>query len=84
MLGGTWLAAFMLPLKLAVFDLDIIPQPASTAVAAPATRAMRKRVPYLFIAISVSFKSAQHRQRPARGVSATSPTSRRQMASSDP
>jgi hypothetical protein len=50
MLGGTSLAAFMLPLKLAVLDLDIIPQPASTAVAALATRAMRKRVPYRFIA----------------------------------
>jgi hypothetical protein len=84
MLGGTWLAAFMLPLKLAVLDLDIIPQPASTAVAVPATRAMRKRVPYLFIAISVSFKSTQHRQRPTRSVSATSPTSGHPMASSSP
>ena len=42
MLGGTSLAAFMAPLKLAVFDLDIIPQPARAAVATPATRATRK------------------------------------------
>ena len=46
MLGGTSLAAFMLPLKLAVSDLDIIPHPARAMVVAPATRVMRKSVPY--------------------------------------
>jgi hypothetical protein len=49
MLGGTSLAAFMAPLKLAVFDLDIIPQPASAAVAKPAMRVARKKVPYRFM-----------------------------------
>ncbi|BEP48506.1 hypothetical protein GmRootV116_22020 [Variovorax sp. V116] len=46
MLGGTSLAAFIAPLKLAVFDLDIIPQPASAALATPAMRVARKKLPY--------------------------------------
>jgi hypothetical protein len=50
MFGGTSLAAFMVPLKLAVLDFDIIPQPARAAVAAPASRTMRNEVPYLFMA----------------------------------
>jgi hypothetical protein len=46
MFGGTSLAAFIAPLKLAVFDLDIIPQPASAALATPAMRVARKKLPY--------------------------------------
>jgi hypothetical protein len=49
MLGGTSLAAFMVPLKLATFDFDIIPQPASAALATPARRVARKKVPYRFM-----------------------------------
>jgi hypothetical protein len=52
MLGGTSLAAFIAPLKLAVFDLDIIPQPTRAALATPVMRAARKRVPYLVMSLS--------------------------------
>lgn len=49
MLGGTWLAAFIAPLKLATFDFDIIPQPASATAARPATRVLRQSVRVLFM-----------------------------------
>jgi len=45
MFGGTWLAAFMAPLKEAVLDLDIIPQPTRAAVAMPATTIERRGKP---------------------------------------
>jgi len=53
MLGGTSLAAFMAPLKLAVLDFDIMPQPAKAAVVTPATSARRKSCPYRVMLISI-------------------------------
>jgi hypothetical protein len=84
MLGGTSLAAFMLPLKLAVLDFDIIPQPARAAVATPATRAMRKVVPYRVMgSFSIWFASDQHRKHRRAALSAINPTCDA-MASSTP
>ncbi len=49
MFGGTSLAAFIAPLKLAVCDIDIIPQPASAKLATPTAKVVRHKVKFRFI-----------------------------------
>src|SRR4030095_2934732 len=83
MLGGTSLAAFMAPLKVAVSAFDIMPQPASAALVIPAARAVRKKVLERVMCVSVCFGPSKHRQGCGAALSAVDPSCAAAVASSE-